>query len=393
MSRQFNSGYGFMQDTGKDFARQYRNMMSQIDPWEVLNRYGAKNITEIQTKSGPQLQHSCIIDQVDPHHSHGDQSPSASLHMSKMLYCCYSFGGGDLFWLIQKMEGVVRAGVLPILSKLLGESVQTTEQFLDEIDRYFVQEERVASIPTYSEKILEPWLMIHPYMTEARGISEDVLKSHSVGYDEKEVRIVLPHFWDGKLVGWQKRRQDDPRWPMTPLEETGRWGPKYQNSHSFPKLETLYSTSQETTISGGSSVLVVESVLSVLRAETLVTSSTITRSFLMGSILTNTISTFGAKVSDTQLKLLRNYDRVVLWFDDDIAGLRATLRVCKALDNFTHVYVVQNQGARDDLAGLTEGEIEYYLTGIEPSVLVLSDIEDRLKQMEYALKKEKELSW
>jgi hypothetical protein len=67
--------------------------------------------------------------------------------------------------------------------------------------------------------------------------------------------------------------------------------------------------------------------------------------------------------------------------------------VCKALDNFTHVYVVQNQGARDDLAGLTEGEIESSLDGIEPSVLVLSQIEDRLKQMEIDLQKEKELSW
>jgi len=231
--------------------------------------------------------------------------------------------------------------------------------------------------------------MIHPYMTEARGISEEVLKSHSVGYDEKEVRIVLPHFWHGKLVGWQKRRQDDPRWPMTPLEETGRWGPKYQNSHSFPKLETLYSTTQLTTDMDNSSVLVVESVLSILRAETLTTSS-ITARTMTTKALTNATSTFGAKVSDTQLKLLRNYDRVVLWFDDDIAGLRATLRVCKALDNFTHVYVVQNQGARDDLAGLTESEIEYYLEGIEPSVLVLSDIEDRLKAMEYKLKLEKE---
>jgi DNA primase len=143
---------------------------------------------------------------------------------------------------------------------------------------------------------------------------------------------------------------------------------------------------------GGSSVLVVESVLSILRAETLATSGTIAHTTTT-KVLTNATSTFGAKVSDTQLRLLRNYDKVVLWFDDDIAGLRATLKVCKALDNFTHVYVVQNQGARDDLAGLTEGEIESSLDGIEPSVLVLSQIEDRLKQMEIDLQKEKELSW
>lgn len=370
---------GFVEPTGRVLS-QYRHAVSGIDPYDVLDRYDAKNVSVMKSSAGDQLLHSCLIDRVDPHHTNGDSHPSATLHMEQKLYHCFSYGGGDLFWLLQKMEDCDAEGLIPILSELVTDVVKTKEDFLSEIEGLLKSEERVTNIPTYVTRVLEPWLMIHPYMTDVRGISEEVLIDHWVGYDERETRIVLPHFWEGKLVGWQKRRLDHPAFPMTPYVD-GRPGPKYQNSPNFPKNETLY----QSTNLGHDEVLIMEGVVSVLRAETLAEEGSV--NFNLGKCA----ATFGAKISDTQLEYLRQFRKVTLWMDNDLAGVGAALRLAKNLERFCQVEIVNESLFRGDLADLSPEEVGQALETRESSIFGVLRLEERFRVLQEEVRREASL--
>lgn len=312
--------------------RQYREIVKNIDAEDVLDYYQADNVSLSHSSNGDELIHSCLIDRVDPHHSHGDSTPTACLSVDDKLYHCFAYGGGDLFWLLEKLEGSWEGAVKVIQKLSRGVQDQDSKSFLEEINKLLSPDYRVKPIiPTYSPEILDGWNFIHPYVS-SRGVSDDVIIRHRVGYDPESNRITLPLFWNGELVGWQKRA-------LPPQNQ-----PKYQNSPGFPKSEVLYLGGEES-----DEVLVVESIFSVLVGETLQE-----KGLLPGLRLA---STLGAKVSDEQIKLLRNYSKVIIWFDDDQAGKSGALRLLRGLSDYTSVSVVNETGQADDLAGLPPDEV------------------------------------
>ena len=301
------SGFSSIARTNK---RQYLQVVKNIDAEDVLDYYQADNISLSHSSNGDELIHSCLLDRVDPHHSHGDSTPTACLSVDDKLYYCFAYGGGDLFWLLEKLEGSWE-GAVKVIQKL----------------SRGVQDQDSKSSP----EILDGWNFIHPYVS-SRGVSDGVIIRHRVGYDPESNRITLPLFWNGELVGWQKRA-------LPPQSQ-----PKYQNSPGFPKSEVLYLGGEES-----DEVLVVESIFSVLVGETLQE-----KGLLPGLRLA---STLGAKVSDEQIKLLRNYSKVIIWFDDDQAGKSGALRLLRGLSDYTSVSVVNETGQEDDLAGLSPEEV------------------------------------
>lgn len=359
-------GYKSVFEASDDqLTKEYRRLVSTIDPYELLARYGAENIGEVG-RDGDQIRHSCLIDKVEPHHKNGDSNPSALLHAEKKLYICFGYGGGDIFWLLQKMEQKDRKGILPVLSELVGSKDETPEDFLGEVEKVLFSDGGSENIPSYSERIIEPWLIHHPYMYEFRGISPEVLEKYKIGYDKKDERIVLPHFWNGKLVGWQKRAIDTPAYPMTLPDVYGDL-PKYKNSTDFPKRTTIF-TGPEGMKRG--SALVVEGLISVLKAET-----------IRGEVPDmpdSVVSTFGAFVTNKQIELLKNYSEVYLWMDEDEPGLRATLRMIEKLEKYCRVLVVDGKGQEDDLAGQGVTEVAMRLNNSFPSVLAYNDVKERL---------------
>src|SRR4051812_1469073 len=111
-------------DSAADYKRLYRNVLAKVDGMAVLEHYGAKNIV----RNGDELIHSCLLDKVHPHHSHGDSSPSASLNDERMLYNCWSFGGGDIVWLVQEMEGISRRRALQRLAEFIEDPYSETSK-------------------------------------------------------------------------------------------------------------------------------------------------------------------------------------------------------------------------------------------------------------------------
>jgi DNA primase len=309
--------------TKEEYDRLYKNVLAKVDAMAVLEHYGADNIYQ----QNDEIIHSCLIDKVHPHHAHGDATPSASLNAENKLWNCWSYGGGDIVWLVQEMEGCDRLSALERLSAFIEDPMAETSQSLIEIlKEKFKAEEPPASIPTYSEFILRPWKKIHPYLA-SRGISDATVISHKVGYDDEEDKIVFPHFWKGKLVGYQKRRLDSP-WNSIPTKVS----PKYKNSADFPRDSTLYNLDQ-VIASSSETVIVVESVMSVLRAETL------------GFV--NVVATFGGKVTEEQIDCLKNFKKVILFMDNDASGWSGTVKLYNGLKDSCTVMIVEAPEGKD----------------------------------------------
>lgn len=342
---------------GRFSINAYRDKVTSMDPVALLEYYGAENIVEMSSKYGTQYVHSCLIDRVDPHHTHGDKNPSASLQGEKLFYHCWSFGGGDLFWFLNLMEGGDQDSIREVLAELYSGDLQSRSDILNEVEEILKSRVEEDSIPKYSEKVLERYSYPHPALYEGRGIDPQVLLDYRVGFDVEKQEHIIPHFWKGDLVGWQRRRQDDPRWALSSSKS------KYKNTSSFPKETTLYGFDYVE----GESVLVVESVMSVLKARTY---ERVADDYT-ANILKSTVATFGAGMSQKQSEYLRSFRNVILWYDDDNAGDKATKKAVDLLEPFVNLYIVDSRGQKDDLAGLDLPEVVTSLGSVVPSFLAV----------------------
>lgn len=323
---------------------RYRDYRRRLDARLVLSHYGAENSYEqINSDGTVEVIHSCLIDRVEPHHANGDANPSAACNLDKKLYICYQWWGGDLFHFIAKMEGKESfADIIPMLSGFLSGSVQEPDQVRAELDRILAQDNGFAiELPQYADRVLDPWLREHPYWS-ARQISPETIAEFKLGFDPQEGRVVFPHFYRGHLVGWQKRVIPD----TTPAF------PKYRNSMGFPKSETLFNYDRARRYK---TVVVVESPMSVVRAHTLG--------------FPNVVATFGAKVTQSQIDLLRDWREVYVWFDADSAGLSGEQKLVSGLYNYSDLRVVIPDPGRDAADCSDANEFLSKLAGAVPSPL------------------------
>jgi hypothetical protein len=283
---------------------------------ELLEEFGA-TIKSINDTKG-EITHGCLVSPG----MHSDQraNPTASLNFQKLVYKCLGCGAsGGLLWFIATCRGGSSTEARTWLEQTagLGTSVMELEQMLRFLDNMYASRTK-QPIPTYSDRALTPWDFLHPYFTDpydkgGREIPEATAKEFRLGWDQRSDRVVLPHFWQGKLVGWQTRKMP-PEWRSMPWEadspeiHSGRANsPKYHSSPDFPKDTTIYNHKPRST----TGVVVVESMMSVLRHEHAL----------------HLEATFGASVTESQVKRLTAHEQVTLWMDNDKAGWRAVTGV------------------------------------------------------------------
>lgn len=341
----------------------YREYRARINAREVLARYGARNCTEMTNKDGTtEIVHSCLIDRVEPHHANGDAHPSAWCNVEKNLYVCSAYWSGDLVRLVQKLEGKeTLEETLPIVGEMLSGATKGVVEFQEVLQRIFDSHNAdSAAINTYAPRVLNRWAVSHPYMYDERAVNHETLKSLHVGFDPDLNRIVIPHFWRGQLVGWQKRLipERPGRWPGT-VEET--WI-KYKSSSGFPKSETLYLYDQALLCASGMA-LVVESPFSCIKA------------WDLGLRNPSPVATFGAEIGADQIDLLSEFKAVTVWFDADVAGYKGTRHLVEGLMRRTHVMVVIPQPGID-LGDYSDIDAVYAtLESAMPAVLWLAEVE------------------
>lgn len=327
----------------------YQEYLRRLDARALLDHYGAERCFEQSGSDGTtEIVHSCLLDRVEPHHTNGDAHPSACCNIDKKVYVCYSLGFGcDLFHLIMKLEGKESfADSLTAISGFLTGVTQDAETFRTEVDKMFLTDAYHFDLPVYSDRILESWDRPHPYW-DHRGISAEAQRLLRLGYDDRERRIVFPHFVNNRLVGWQKR--------VIPGETHPDY-PKYRNSSGFPKSETLYALDHAGT---SGPVVVVESPMSVARAYSV-------------GLEIPVLATFGAKVTAAQIDQLKRFEVVYIWFDRDGAGLAGEKKLVEELFHHTTVYVVAPDGGID-MGDCDRAEMESKLAKPTPAALRLAE--------------------
>lgn len=279
----------------------------------LLEEFGARAIR--QPNAQGEIIHTCVL----PFglHSHQDAHPSASLNYLKLVYNCLGCGcSGGLMWFVSSCRGTTAEATRQWLVTKATVDIEDIPAFLAYLDSIYNPARAAAEpIPRYSPRVLDPWRFIHPYMTEVRRIPIENLRRFDIGYGDIEItptfhseRIIIPHYWKGELVGWLSRR----------IANDG--SAKYLNTEGFPKSQTIYNYDPK------APTMVAEGPLSVLAHPD-------------GPHME---STFSAEVTKNQVRLLAEHPRVILFFDNDTAGWKATLKVGEALLGYTEVAVVSN---------------------------------------------------
>ena len=268
----------------------------------LLEEAGASGISLREDRG--EILHCCVLPW------HNEKRPSASLNFEKMVYRCLGCDSkGGILWLVGTIKGVYGPEARNWLSEQSGLGGREFQlgpllQFLDAIEEAQKRTRTAPTMAKYSEAALNPWGQIYPGLTTGvpdlgiagRGLPEANLIEARVGWDMDDNRVIIPHFWKGDLVGWQARRiiEDDLLYPE-----------KFKSTADFPRDRTIYLPyADDNPMKPKRSIVVVESPMSTLRHMHHLPMA----------------STFGASLSEPQIRLLSQYPEIIFWVDNDKAG-------------------------------------------------------------------------
>lgn len=312
-------------------------------------------------------------------HSNGDTTGKFSINREKKVYNCWVCGGGSLLSLAMEVNEMNVGDATHWLHQF-ARSEPTEEEFEDEIAKLLSDPaEQVKPMPYFNERVLDRWTDMDSWKLRAktwgdkRGINPSVIKKYKIGFNPEAVRhapknkgeddyvgpaMILPLYWRGRLVGWQHR------W-LEPDEKRPKWVPKYTNTPDFPKRECLFN--YDSCAKSLSKPVVVESVPTALMLESLGTPS---------------VATYGAQVSEEQMKLLRTFQQgIIVAPDNDEAGIKGRNALTKELGRYIpvlHVPLVSGEGK--DLQDLWPREdliLDYLERAYEPLDKVLYSMAER----------------
>lgn len=273
-------------------------------------------------------------------HQHGDTTGKFAIHRDKRVYNCWVCGGGSLLSLVMEMFDMEVDDATEWLRQFSHGDLRSDGEFedyfmslLDEVERH------AATMPYFNERVLERF-SDDPSWFLTRGISQEVIEAYRLCYSENAMKsspvkehngvrkkieddyygpsAIFPHFWEGKLVGWQNRWMDY----LPDKSKTPKWLPKYTNTTDFPKANTLYN--YEAALASKEPIVVCESVPTVL---------------LLASFDVPAVSFFGSEPKEPQLRLLRKAEAgVILAPDNDSGGDKLLTVATKYLQRYTEIW-------------------------------------------------------
>lgn len=272
-------------------------------------------------------------------HAHGDTTGKFAIHRDKRVYNCWVCGGGSLLSLVVEMFDMEIDDATEWMRQFAHGDKRTDAEFedyfmnlLDEVERH------AATMPFFNERVLERF-SADPSWFLTRGISQEVIESYKLCYSNNAMKsspvkehngvrkkidddyygasAIFPHFWEGKLVGWQNRWMD---W-LPDKSKTPKWLAKWTNTTDFPKANTLFN--YDAALDSLQPVVVCESVATVL---------------LLTSFDVPAVSYFGSEPKEAQLRLLRHIQAgVILAPDNDSGGDKLLSIATNYLQNYIDV--------------------------------------------------------
>jgi len=315
---------------------------------------------------------------------HNEKTPSFTVNQEKQIFKCFGCGeAGNVISFIMKAENLDFVDALKLLAERANISIENTsisDKEREEINKktLFYEINRIAGEYFY-HKLTKKNNQAINYLN-IRGLKSKTIKSFGLGYaldswndlmqhltgkgfslaDIKECglirqntklntkakqydsfrdRIMFPIFdIRGKVVGFGGRTLDDTL-------------PKYINSPEtlvFSKSNVLYSLNIARKNTKNRKIILVEGYMDVI--------------LLNQAGIKNTVATLGTSLTNQHAKILNKYcDEVIICFDNDDAGKKATLRSIDILDAVgldVKICILDNGMDPDDFIRL-KGEQEF----------------------------------
>ncbi len=334
-------------DQWKDFKDKLSYIKSSIDPLYLLSELGFKDIVE----SSNELRCACII--------HGGDNETAFRYNKRTnTWVCFTHKCQDNY------NNDVVGLVMAITKKNFMEAVEYLKRFcasLDSVD--FIEERRKREIETfintYSDIDIKPKSVNEESLRSFRSLGADYFINQGFlkstidyfeighGWVDKHsiIRSVIPIRNDvGELVAYSLRDE----------REEAENGRKYILTSGFNKQNCLYNMDKAKHYGEDLPIIVVEGFKSVWRLHELG--------------IKNVVAAIGSGVTEGQQFLLCLYalKGVVLFLDNDSAGVLGTIKACKDLEGKLDVRPVfiqeiDESGKGLDPADLTDEQIYEYL--------------------------------
>ncbi len=285
---------------------------------------------------------------------HDERTPSFYVVPSKGFYNCFGCGeSGDVFSFVMKRLGLDFVEAVKHVGQRSGVEVREVKRGSDDEDRFRPLYEAMAFARDFYRERLWEWdggQGARDYL-ETRGIDRETAERFGLGYAPDEWRALRDatarHGIDDDvlmevgLLG-ESERSDEPydrfrNRIVFPIEvpggkvvafggrilgESGPGAPKYLNSPETPlyhKGRVLYGLSwSKNEIRREEAALVVEGYMDLVS--------------VAAAGVENVVATLGTSMTEDHAELLSRYTtRVLLLFDSDAAGLRATFRAADTL--------------------------------------------------------------
>ncbi len=276
---------------------------------------------------------------------HNEKTPSFIINQEKQIYKCFGCGeGGDVISFIMKMENLDFIESVKLLARRANIEINRTES-LENIKKYIKEKNlyyeinRKAGLYFYDNLTKQPNLALK-YLSE-RGITAKTLASFGLGYSIDSWNNLMLYLQkegynldDIQKCGLIRSNKSDGYYDyfrnriMFPIfnikgDVTGFGGrviddsmPKYLNSPEtlvFNKSNILYGLNFARKNIRNKQIILVEGYMDVIA--------------LHQAGFKNAVATLGTSLTGYQGRLLKKYcDEIIVCFDGDEAGIKATMR-------------------------------------------------------------------
>ena len=313
-------------------------LKDNLDVEKVLEHYKVNDISE----TGKFIRCSCPI------HG-GDNSTAFSIDTETSLWRCFTgeeCGGGDIFTLIEKIEGIGFVQSVKKLAEILGINIDTMviaerkSEYQKELQEWmkFIKRKKKSDIQIKEFNLEEEILPLKKY----RHFTQETLKHFNAGYVKKahytnsknEIsvtydRIVCPIYVNGVQVGVSLRK--------TKAKEQVKW------LHLPTGLGVGNLIYNIDACKNYDEIIIVEGIFDVW-------------SYYQAGI-ENVVCVFGSKITEEQYKILfRTGKDIILSFDGDDAGINATKQAVEMFKNKATIHMVGFEEGIDP-GGVTSEEL------------------------------------
>jgi hypothetical protein len=310
-------------------------------------------------------------------HKHGDTTGKFAINREKKVWNCFVCGGGDLLSLAMLHTGLDYEQATDWLHVFATSDARSDQEWADNLIAMLDDaHDRVDTIPYFHPRVLDQFDGPTDYFL-GRGISQEVVDTYGLRYTETAHRSapvtmvdgrrtkmfedyegpasIWPHYWNGKLTGWQYR------WTNfgTELMPSGWKIPKWTNTTDFPRSTTLFNYNDA--LKSNTSCVVVESLGTCL---------------FLRSYGIPAVAYFGSKPTEIQLRLLRRFTNGVILAPDNDSNAAGDkiLETVDYLERFVPVYIA------DKVEGDDGADLGDYAKTDDPYGNLMIHLEHRVHQ-------------